>query len=166
VRYLLDVSLLLIRRLVVGWLLLSLLVGFSVELSLNGWEGMGKRHGDMDVSPFQYPDYFFNCSLFTTTPAWAGAAVGGSMGVTLGLALAPPLALAARAKFKHSGRRGFNWSAPSKWASDDRTIFIFWPAMVGMALGNILGGMIAGAPFLVVERTVDRLLGRWPPCGG
>jgi len=35
VSYLLDVSFLLIRRLVAGWLLLSLLVGFAVELRLH-----------------------------------------------------------------------------------------------------------------------------------
>ena len=55
-------------------------------------------------------------------------------------------------------------SAPRRKSPKDRMYFIFAPAMVGTALGNVLGGMIAGAPFVVVEGTVDRLRGRWPPC--
>jgi len=112
----------------------------------------------MDVSPLQYPDGFDHCSVFTRIAAWAGTAVGGSTGVTLGLALIPAyLALEAYAKSKHPNERMYK-------SPKDRMYFIFAPAMVGTALGNVLGGMIAGAPFVVVEGTVDRLRGRWPPC--
>jgi len=157
----------LLRRLVAGWLLLSFLVAFSMELGLKGWKDFGKSRASLDFVPFgdvsELHTMYRNCSVFTTIPAWAGSAVGGSTGITLGLALGGVAAAADFVAHLAFGER----VAPvfgARWANFKYSDDILFPALLGSEFGNTLGGMIASAPFLVVEWTVDRLFGRWPRC--
>jgi hypothetical protein len=156
----------LLRRLVAGWLLLSLLVAFSMELGLKGWKDFGKQRAALDFLPFgdvsELHTTYRNCSVFTTIPAWAGGIVGGSTGITVGLALG---GVAAAADFV--ARLVFGEGvAPFLGARENfpYSVDILLPAWLGAAYGNAIGGKIASAPFLVVERTVDRLFGRSPRC--